>query len=117
MEDPILTSEKRFAVIVEEMLASPGVTPPADGAGAKRGFGASALKVYDKIFAMLVRGSLVLKLPRSTVDALVDAGKGERFDPRRDGRAMKEWIMLGPDAVEEWVPLAREALAFVGAKR
>jgi SAM-dependent methyltransferase len=28
------------------------------------------------------------------VDALLAVGKGEHFDPRRDGRAMKEWLVL-----------------------
>lgn len=117
MEHRSVTPEERFAVIVEELLSSPGVTPPADGPQAKKGFGSSGLKVHDKIFAMLVRGALVLKLPKSKVDALIDSGKGERFDPRKNGRVMKEWLVLGPQLDEEWLPLAREALEFVGSKR
>ena len=55
-----------------ESLGIPGVTPPRGGSG----FGRSALRVENKIFAMLVRGHLVLKLPRPRVDALIAAAGG-----------------------------------------
>ncbi len=106
------TPEERFAALVEEFLGRPGVTPPENG----RAFGSSGLKVNNKIFAMLVRGRLVVKLPKARVDALVASGQGERYDPRGDGRLMKEWIVIAPDAAIEWLPLAREALAFVESR-
>ena len=71
------------------------------------------LKVGGKIFAMLVRGDLVVKLPRERVSALVEAGVGRQFDPRRDGRLMKEWVVLAGDD-PPWVEVAREACDFVG---
>jgi hypothetical protein len=73
------------------------------------------LKVNGKIFAMLVRGQLVIKLPRQRVNELVQAGKGEHFDPRRDGRLMKEWLVFtgGPGL---WIELASEAYRFVRSK-
>jgi hypothetical protein len=49
------------------------------------------------------------------VDALVASGDGERFDPGH-GQLMKEWIAIEPTSEVEWLPLAREALAFVAAK-
>ena len=70
------------------------------------------LKVGGKIFVMLVRGKLVAKLPKARVDELVDAGLGERFDPRKDGRVMKEWIALDGNQ-PPWLGLAREAYQFV----
>jgi TfoX/Sxy family transcriptional regulator of competence genes len=111
------TPEARYAKVVAALLGEPGVTPPADGAGPQRGFGSAGLKIHGRIFAMLVRGRLVVKLPRSRVDALVAASCGERFDPRRDGRVMKEWLDVDPLADEDWLSLAREAMLFVGAKR
>ena len=111
-----LTSEERFAAVVEALRDNPGVTPPSDEPQAKRGFGSSELKVHNKIFAMLSRGTLVVKLPQARVDALVAAGEGERFDPRHDGRLMKEWLSLEPASEQEWLPLAREAMAFVAGK-
>jgi hypothetical protein len=67
--------------------------------------------VNGKVFAMLVRGALVVKLPRDRVDALVDAGKGERFDPGH-GRLMKEWLVVEAGGLP-WVALAKEAHQFV----
>ena len=63
---------------------------------------------------MLVGGSLVLKLPRKRVDALVEAGKGTRFDANK-GKPMKEWVVLDDSHSDaEWLELAREARLFVG---
>lgn len=109
--------EERFAAVVEALRDDPGVMPPADGPQAKRRFGSSELKVHNKIFAMLSGGRLVVKLPKARVDALVAAGEGERYDPRHDGRLMKEWLSLEPASEHEWLPLAREALAFVAGKQ
>lgn len=117
MNHPPITPEERFATIVGELLSHPGVTPPTDGTQAKKSFGSSGLKIHDKIFAMLVRDRLVVKLPKSRVDALVASGDGERFDPRRDGRLMKEWLVVDPASALDWLPLAREAMEFVGAKK
>lgn len=71
----------------------------------------NGLKVNGKIFAMLSRGRLVVKLPRSRVDGLVSAGAGERFDPGH-GRVMKEWIVIKSDKTD-WIELAGEAYTFV----
>jgi hypothetical protein len=90
MSGPIISANERYATIVEALLGQPGVTHSSDGSQPMKGFGSSALKVQGKIFAMLVRGRLVVKLPRQRVDALVASGGGERYDPRRDGRLMKE---------------------------
>jgi TfoX/Sxy family transcriptional regulator of competence genes len=107
-----ITSEERFALLVGEFLDNPEVTPPSND----RRFGSSGLKFRQKIFAMLVNGRLVVKLPRSRVDALVASGDGEPFDPKKNGQVMKEWITIEPTSAEEWLPLAKEALEFVASK-
>jgi hypothetical protein len=100
---------ERYAVVVKALSRSRAVT-----ADAKRGFGAGALKTNDRIFAMLASGDrFVVKLPRSRVDALVDQGEGERYDPRNDGRLMKEWLVVGSHDEAQWIALAKEALRFV----
>jgi hypothetical protein len=78
----------------------------------KRMFSTSnALNVNGKIFAMLVKGKFVAKLPKDRVDALVRDGHGEYFDPGH-GRLMKEWVAVGAGKAS-WVALAREAYGFV----
>lgn len=70
------------------------------------------LKVKGKIFVMMVKGNFVAKLPKARVDELVQSGKGVYFDPRHDGRLMKEWVVF-TGATRSWVEIAREAHAFV----
>jgi hypothetical protein len=74
------------------------------------------LKVGGMIFAMMVRGELVAKLPKERVSELVREKKGAFFDPRRDGRVMKEWVAIG-DRKLPWLALAKEAYRFVKAGR
>jgi hypothetical protein len=102
-----LSAADRYADLVAEILAVPGVTPPAGG----RGFGRSALKFRGRIFAMLVRERLVLKLPASRVGELAAAGHGVPFDANK-GTPMREWLSLDPGSPADWLSLAREALAF-----
>ena len=105
--------EERFAMVVEALLSNADVTLGAKG---KKGFGSSALQVNNKIFAMLSSGRLVVKLPRQRVVALIASGEGDPFDPRRNGRLMKEWFSLDPTSELNWLPLAREAMEFVASK-
>lgn len=105
---PDVDAEVRFARVVDDLLGEPGVTPPSGGSG----FGRSALRVDGRIFAMLVRGGLVVKLPRARVDELVAAGDGGRFDANK-GTPMKEWFTADPAASLDWAALAREALRHV----
>jgi len=104
------TPEERFEELVFALAREPHVTPPEGS----RGFGSHALRVRGMIFAMVVRGHLVVKLPRSRVDVFVDSGNGVRFDANK-GKPMKEWLRLDPASTLDWEALAREALAFVDA--
>jgi len=112
MGEQLATAEERFAAVVAALRDEPNVT--ADAPGQKR-FGSSTLQVGGKIFAMLVDGRLVVKLPRPRVDALIAAGAGQRFDPGH-GRLMKEWLTVDPAGEEGWLPLAREAREFVASR-
>ena len=55
----------RYLDLVDDLMGIDGVTPPPGGSG----FGRGSVKYRGKIFAMLVRGSLVLKLPADRVTA------------------------------------------------
>ncbi len=83
--------------------------------GGKRGFGSDALQVNGRIFAMLSRGGLVLKLPRQRVARLIAQGEGAPFDAGK-GRPMKEWVVLGEAAYERALSLAEEARTFVSGR-
>ncbi len=113
MSHPSITPEERFATLIEALLSYPDVTPPSEG----KAFGSSGLKIQNKIFAMLTGGRLVVKLPKSRVDMLVASGDGERFDPRKNGQFMKEWLTVEPASELEWLALAKEAMEFVASKR
>jgi hypothetical protein len=102
-----MTPEQRYTDLVDAFMGEDGVLPPPGGSG----FGRGALRYRRKIFAMLVRGHLVVKLPRPRVDELVTAGHGDRFDANK-GTPMKEWFSLDPESDLAWPPLAREALDF-----
>jgi hypothetical protein len=103
--------DARYAALVARFVGEAGVTHTDK---ASRSFGATALKVNGKIFAMLVNGALVLKLPKKRVDALVEQARGTRFDANK-GTPMKEWIVLDESHSDAaWLELAREAKAFVG---
>jgi hypothetical protein len=102
-----VTPEQRYEDLIDEFTDADGVIPPQGGSG----FGRSALRYRRKIFAMLVRGQLVVKLPGPRVDELVADGQGGRFDANK-GTPMKEWFTLDPESELAWLPLAREALDF-----
>jgi hypothetical protein len=101
--------EERFEQLAAGFLADSEV---AEGTG----FGsAPGLRVNGKIFAMLLKDELVVKLPKERVDELVATGAGKQFDPGH-GRLMKEWASVAPDSSEDWERLAGEALKFVGKR-
>jgi hypothetical protein len=107
--------EKRFADIVSLLRDKPGVTAPSADGGGRKSFGASGLKINNKVFAMVSsKGEFVVKLPRERVDALVASRDGTRFDPGH-GRLMKEWLVVSPKSKLDWLSLAKEAMAFVGS--
>jgi len=100
------TPEARYAALCAGFF-SRGEVSPAE----QKGFGASALMMDGRIFAMLTRGRLVVKLSAARVDVLVTGGWGVRFDANR-GRPMKQWLTVDPAHEADWSELAEEALAF-----
>jgi hypothetical protein len=102
-------TEERFEQLAAGFLVDPEVT---EGTG----FGsAPGLRIKGKIFAMLVKDQLVVKLPKDRVAELVATGAGAQFDPGH-GRLMKEWASVAPDSSEDWERLAGEALKFVASR-
>ena len=103
--EPAADADPRLAALAKAYASDTRVT-------LGKMFSSVGLNVNGKIFAMVVRGHLVVKLPKARVDELVDRGEGQRFEPGH-GRVMKEWLTFtGADA--RWAGLAREAYEFVG---
>lgn len=106
-----MSPEERFEDLVVRFNDIEGVTPPEGG----RGFGRGGLRYHRKIFAMLVRGQLVVKLPEERVGELVEQRHGNRFDANK-GTPMREWFALDPGDAMPWTDLASEALEFARTK-
>jgi hypothetical protein len=95
-----------FAALITEFTKRPNVTYGG------RGFGARALRVDGRIFAMLdSKGRFVVKVPRERADELLARGQAIQFEPV-PGRPMREWLVVnGPTS--SWQSLAREAFEYV----
>jgi TfoX/Sxy family transcriptional regulator of competence genes len=89
-------------------------------AGIEKGrmFGSVGLKAAGKVFAMEVKGRLVVKLPADRVGQISNAGDARLFDPGH-GRKMKEWVEVEAASKLDWLALAKESASFVkaGAKK
>jgi hypothetical protein len=103
---PRNSADEAFEAIAARLMKVAGVT-----AGPM--FGARALKVQEKVFAMVVKGDLVVKLPRERVEQMVSSSYGRRFDPGH-GRLMREWVAIPLGLKASWPRLVREAKDFVG---
>lgn len=91
-----------FASLIEALAPEADVTTA-------RMFGSDALKSNGKVFAMSVKGRLVVKLSGDRVGALLASGVGEAFDPGH-GRVMREWVAMPERPDVDWLELASEAL-------
>lgn len=78
-------------------------------------FNATSLCVDRKVFVMVVRERLVLKLPAERVAGLVAQGVGALHD-LGNGRLMKDWLALDPAAASQALALAKESRAFAAPK-
>ena len=114
--------DPRIAKLVEAFRADPKLHAVAEtfdassASGQPRKFGSNGLKVDGKLFALFTQGTLVVKLRKDRVAALVAKGDGKPFDPGH-GRLMKEWLTVVSPKLS-WSALAKEAHAFVAtAKR
>ena len=98
-----------YDAIVAEQTELPDVTTG-------RMLQSDGLMINGKVFAMLVRGGLGVKLPAERVNEEVEAGRGERLATRPD-RPMREWLAapFQAGAEDAWRELADEARRFVGS--
>jgi hypothetical protein len=100
---------KLFDAVVRAVEHDPSI-------GTARGFGASGLKVGGKIFAMLMAGELVVKLPAARARQLVGDGAASVFHSGA-GRPMREWVVVPATDADHWIAVAEEARAYVDPAR
>lgn len=72
-------------------------------------FGSTTLKRSGKVFAMEVKGMLVVKLTEPRAASIVESGAGTFFDPGH-GRPSRRWVSVPPTSPLQWSELAAEAL-------
>ena len=102
-----LNADTPWASIAQKMLKHQGVT------NAKM-FGVPGIKTGGKMFAMSVKGKLIVKLPKGRVDSLLASKKGKHFYHLFDkNRVMKEWVAIGQKNKRDWTKLTQEAKDFV----
>lgn len=104
-------AQVRFHELADGFLDRPGVS-------FGRVWHSDGLKVHGRIFAMAVRGRLVVKVPADRAAALLASGDADSFEPRA-GRPMLEWVTVGigsgAPGRDRWRELVDEAYAFVGS--
>jgi uncharacterized protein YndB with AHSA1/START domain len=101
----------RFRALGYTFASDPHVSTPDFDASSGRKFGSNGLKFKGKIFAMLARDQLVVKLPEQRVSALIATGDGQRMISS-GGREMKEWLVVDARSRQDWILLAHEACEF-----
>jgi hypothetical protein len=98
-------AEAAFAALAARYAGDPDVEPGT-------GFGSvPGLRVGGKIFAMLMDGALVVKLPAERCTAIVEGGGARPLAVGR--RTMREWVVLDGAAPAAWPELADAAYACV----
>lgn len=80
-------------------------------------FGKPCLKTANKAFSCFFQDEMVFKLGKEEVNQLLSTYPGAQlFDPSGKKRPMKDWLQVPAAFEADWLPLARQALAFVQAE-
>lgn len=102
---PHAEREDAFETVAAALLSESDV----DGG---TGFGTnSGLRSGGRIFAMLVGGDLVVKLPADRCGEMVAAGTAQVFEVGQ--RSMREWVRIADVDETRWRQLAQEARGYV----
>ena len=92
-------------------LAAPLLSSAEATEGALMGF--PCLRVEGEFFATCDHrtGELIVKLPATRVQAMIDLGYGQAFAPA--GRVFREWVLVPERDDQRWAELMAEARSFV----
>ena len=86
--DAVPSPRARYDALVERELQQPEVS-------FGRMMSGQVLSIRGKIYAMLVRDQLVVKIPAAQAAEMIAAGEAVAFQPR-PGRRMREWVAVDP---------------------
>lgn len=102
-------AEADFWALAEPLLTATTVTRSTM-------MGLPCLRCRGRFFASFDRrtAALLVKLPVSRVNELIQSGDAEPFAP--SGRRFREWASIDSGRSEIWPPLLDEALEFVAAQ-
>ena len=100
-----------FARLAARFAGREDTELPAPG-GRRGRFGADALKVRGRIFALSSRGQLVVKLPEARARELISQGVGLPFTAGR-GVPMRAWVAVPGQDPGLGERLAEEAFTYV----
>ena len=92
-------------------LAAPLLSSGEATEGALMGF--PCLRVEGEFFATCDHrtGELIVKLPATRVQEMIDLGYGQAFAPA--GRVFREWVLVQERDDQRWAELLAEARSFV----
>ncbi len=85
------------------------------GVVASKMFGMPTLKIGNKAFAGLRGDDMVFKLQGADHARALALSGAHLFEPR-EGRQMKEWVVVPGQHAPEWLDLAEKALGYVAQK-
>jgi TfoX/Sxy family transcriptional regulator of competence genes len=103
-------AQERFDELVAAYLERPGVS-------LGQVFHNNVLLVNNQVFAMTVRGELVVKVSLDDAQAMIARGQAVAFEPRHD-RPMKQWISIEPPDDRRglrWEKLVEDAYRYVAS--
>jgi hypothetical protein len=107
MKAPVTLGEERFWSLAEPLLARADVERSTM-------MGLPCLRVAGAFFAACDRrtGDLLVKLPESRVDELIESGRAHAFAPA--GRRFRQWAAVPVGHSRTWHRLLADACRLVG---
>jgi hypothetical protein len=100
-----VTAQERYEDIVD------AITAWHPECRASRVFGMSCVKRDGRVIFGLSRTGMVFKLTDPDAHARALAVPGAHlFDPSGRGEQFRQWVVVPPERVDEWEPLAAEAV-------
>lgn len=109
MSQSNITPKELYLKISNKLFLYPEITQ-----NKRNGFG-SGLRANGKVFAMLSKDELVVKLPPERVSELIALKEGKPYI-HGGGKIMRDWLAIESGSEEKWFAFAKEAMDFSSSK-